>query len=368
MPRKKHEPQVERTALAIGHPEGGTQLALFEGWFVDSPSQTHTHEIFDAMPKYLLDRHAKVTTQVETLRRSFSFRQVEYTLRIAPAIIEKGEGDVGMYPGVREELVFRAILHLAVQQHVALRTSADKDGNLIISAVFTLSQLRKHLRASGHEFPIAELDEALLVSRLASYDLRRDGDSNRALMSSGLFMLYSAYDEDLKAEDKEGEKSHRYVVFNPLVTRSILERTFRAINYGKLMALDSPLARWIYERLSHNYRQAVKNGAITGAGYTLSLETILRESGITVEKRVRDSMNAVRKALKELGRKNVLDWTKPYDEKLVRGEKPRRGFPPVIGAIWILYPARGVVDEIIVGNQKAKGYRESAHSRKTPEV
>ena len=38
------------------------------------------------MPKYLLDRHSKVTTQVEALRRAFRFSDVEYTLRITPAI------------------------------------------------------------------------------------------------------------------------------------------------------------------------------------------------------------------------------------------------------------------------------------------
>ena len=342
--------------VPIADPARPESQLILADWFVDSPNKTHTHEIFDAMPKYLLDRHAKVTTQVETLRRSFQFRNNEYTLRIAPAILQRGEGDIGMYPGVREELVFRAILHLAVQQHVRLKTNADKDGNLVISAAFTLSQLRKHLRRSGHEFPIAELDEALLVSRLASYDLRREGESSRAMMSSGLFMLYSAHDEDLKAGDDPGDKSQRYVVFNPLITRSILEKTFRAINYEKLMSLNSPLARWVYERFSHNFTQAVRNGGVQGKGYTLSLETILRESGITAEKRVRDSINAVRKALKELGGKSVLDRMKPYDEKLLRGEKPSRGFPPVVGAIWTLYPSGGVVGEIVEANRKVKEY------------
>ena len=358
MPRRG-APSVKQVRFNDTPAKSENQLSLFNGWFVDSPGRTHTHEIFDAMPKYLLDRHAKVTTQVETLRRSFLFRDAEYTLRIAPAILERGKGDIGMYPGIREELVFRAILHMAVQQHVALQTNADKDGNLMISAAFTLSQLRKHLRKSGHEFPIAELDEALLVSRLASYDLRQDGDSTRALMSSGLFMLYSAYDQDLEARDDSGEKSYRYVVFNPLITRSILEKTFRAINYERLMSLNSPVARWIYERISHNYTQAVRNSATLKNGYTLSLETVLRESGITAEKRVRDSINAVRKALKELCEKKVLDWLKPYDEKLVRGEKPKRGFAPVVNAIWTLYPSNGVVGEIVEANQSAREYNPS---------
>ena len=94
------------------------------------------------------------------------------------------------------------------------------------------------------------------------------------------------------------------------------------------MRLDSPLARWFYERLSHTYRQAVKNGVVTGTGYRLSLETILRESGIAVEKRVRDSINAVRRALKELGEKQVLDYRTPYKEELVQSSKATSGRRP----------------------------------------
>ena len=355
MPRKSRN----STSAAISHAREQTsqeaQIELFKGWFAESAPHSQTLELFDAMPKYIFDRHAKATTEVRALRRSFSHRGVEYGLRITPAIVERDGKDLGVYPGVREELVFRAILHMAVQQHIGLRSKADKDGNLIISAAFTLSQLRKHLKKTGHEFPIAELDEAILVCRLASFDLRQNGDSARALMSCGIFMFYSGYDEDAATE--EGDKSHRYVVFNPLVTKSILERTFRAINYERLMMLESPLARWLYERLSHNFRQAEKSGSISQFGYNLSLETILRESGISAEKRVRDSIDAVRKALLELRNKGVLERMKAYDEKLSHGEKPKRGFPPVVGAVWTLYPSAAVVEEIIEGNQKARTYR-----------
>ncbi len=308
------------------------------------------------MPKYIFDRHAKATTQVGSLRRSFTHRSTEYALRITPAIVDRAGDDLGVYPGVREELVFRAILHMAVQQHIGLRTKADKEGNLIISAAFTLSQLRKHLKKSGHEFPIAELDEAILVCRLASFDLRQNGDAVRALMSCGIFMFYSGYDEDTSTAE-EGDKSHRYVVFNPLVTKSILEKTFRAINYERLMALDSPLTRWLYERLSHNFRQAEKGGAMKQVGYNLSLETILRESGIATERRTRDSIDAMRKALLELKSKGILDRMNPYAEKLLRGEKPKRGFAPIIGAVWTLFPSTAVVDEIIEGNVNARAYK-----------
>ena len=59
----------------------------------------------------------------------------------------------------------------------------------------------------------------------------------------------------------------------------------------------------------------------------------------------------------ELQNKGVLERAKAYDEKLSYGVKPKRGFPPVVGAVWTLYPSASVVDEIIEGNRKAQTYK-----------
>ena len=169
-------------------------------------------------------------------------------------------------------------------------------------------------------------------------------------------MTYSSLDEE---DDQDGVTANRYVVLNPLITRSILEKTFRSISYERLMALDSPLARWLYERLSHNFRQAEKAGALKNFGYNISLATILRESGISVESRIRNSVAAVRKALTQLCDQGVLDRLKPYEESLSYGPKPKRGLAPFIGAVWILYPSISVVEEIIKGNCEAKKLSKS---------
>lgn len=332
-------------------PSDKTQLELFKGWFATQANQSQTVELFDAMPKYVFDRHAKGTSAIQTIRRTFTHKSIEYGLRITPAIIERNGKDIGVFPGVREEMVVRTILHMAVQQLAKLKLGRDKDGNFLISASFTLSQLRKHLSAAGRKYSVVQIDEAIRVCRLSSLDLQSEAGGKKGLISSGIFMTYSALDEN--TSDKEGEGSHRYVVFNPLVTRSILEKSFRAINYERLMSLESPLARWLYERLSHNFRQAEKTGSIKKFGYNISLSTILLESGFTAEKRVRDSIDAVRKALIQLRDQGVLERFTPYEESLTYGVKSK-GPAPVVGAVWVLYPSASVVDEIIEGNQSAK--------------
>jgi hypothetical protein len=324
-----------------------TQLELFKGWFSSNTTESRTIELLEAVPKYIFDKHAKASSQVTVIRRSFTHRNVSYQLRIAPAIIDRNGKPIAVFPGEREEIIFRATLHLATQQQAALKTGMDKNGNLVIGAGFTLKQLEKHLRSINHGFPLAEIDEAIRVCRLASYDIKTTSGKKTAIMSAGLFLLYSAVDDEA---DLTGEQSFRYIVFNPLVTKSIVERTFRSINYERLMRISSPLARWLYDRISHNYRQAEKDAPLTGKGYHISSETILEESGIAREKRFRDNLKTIRSALEELKEKGVLSSFRPWTEILTYGEKPNRGPSPIIKGVWTLYLSNGLIEEIFKGH------------------
>lgn len=329
-----------------------TQGELFKGWLASESGQSRTIELFDAIPKYVFDKKAKTTTAIDALLREFEFRGHKYAVRIAPANIDRRGKSIGVYPGEREEIVTRALLQLTVQQRSQLRLGKDAKNNDTITASFTLSQLRKHLKSVGHEYPLAQIDEALQVCHGAVLKLTCEGGGKRDGLSSGIFQSYSAQD---KVSDKTGESAHRYVVFNPLVTASILEGTSRAINFERVMALKSPLSRWLYDRLSHNFRQAVKNGGVLGTGYHIALSTILRESGITTEDRQRKNIEKVRAALEQLKEQAVLDLMCPYKEEATYGDTPvGGGRRPVEGVTWTLYPSRALVEEIIRGNQEAK--------------
>ena len=327
------------------------QLELFKGWLTSESNQSRTVELFDAIPKYVFDKKAKTTTKIEGIVREFEFRKVPYNVTITPANIERKGNFIGVYPGEREEIVTRGLLQLTVQQRAQLRLGKDERNNDTISASFTLSQLRKHLQAFGHNYSLPQIDEALRVCQDASIRLTCEDGSKKAMLSSGIFQSYSALDAK---GDKTGESAYRHVVFNPLVTSSILEGTSRTINFERVMSLKSPLSRWLYDRLSHNFRQAVKGGAIVDKGYHISLSTILRESGFTAEEQQRNNIKKVRSALAELKAQAVLDLMCAYKEVLTHGEKPARGPAPVADVVWTLYPSRALVDEIIRGNQDAK--------------
>ena len=328
------------------------QLELFNGWLSAESNQSRTVELFDAIPKYIFDKKAKTTTVIEAIEREFRFRDVMYSVRIAPANIDRKGKAIGVYPGEREEIVTRTLFYMSCQQLAKLKLGHDKDGTVQISASFTLSQLRKYLSSFGHNYSTPQIDEALRVCQNASISLSCEGGGKDAVLQSGIFMSYSG--QNTKS-DKTGESSLRYVVFNPLVTSSILETTSRAINFERVMKLKSPLSRWLYDRVSHVFRQAVKGGSVLDKGYRISLSTILRESGFTPDERVRHNVAVVKRALTELQENGVLERLKPYKEEITYGEVPKTGGRrPLEDVMWTLYPSTVVVEEIISDNKARK--------------
>ena len=76
-----------------------------------------------------------------------------------------------------------------------------------------------------------------------------------------------------------------------------------------------PLARWLTQRMSHNYRQARKNSYVDNDGYHIALKTILDERGLLREIRLRDNLKSVREALAEMKQGRIFRKSHPFDEK-----------------------------------------------------
>ena len=114
--------------------------------------------------------------------------------------------------------------------------------------------------------------------------------------------------------------------------------------------------------MSHNYRQARKNGYVHNDGYRISLQTILQERGLPREKRLRANVEAVREAIEDMKAQNILSQMHPFDEELVHA--PSKGRPKIADAIWNLYPSAEFVDEIIEGNKEMKQAHRQAGGNK----
>ena len=112
--------------------------------------------------------------------------------------------------------------------------------------------------------------------------------------------ILSNYTGDFAERDPTGEDSRVAMTYHPLATQAILGLAFYPINQVRVGKLKRPLARWLTTRMSHNYRQARKNGYVHNDGYHISLQTILEERGLPREKRLRANVEAVREAIEEM--------------------------------------------------------------------
>lgn len=276
------------------------QLNIFEYLDTKDSKYSNTIELYDVLPKYDWGKQREYKDLSNaTVKRQCQLRGTTFHVVVKPAIISKKGGNVLIYPSAREELVEDALRKLAVNGN-----GLFIDGNA--GVLFTLYELQAELKKRGHTLSLSEIKEAIEVCRYSSLDCTsEDGES---YISSSFFpMIGLTTRSDYK--NKKGI-AKCYVQFNPLVTESILNLTFRQYNYQIGMEIKSPLARYIYKRMSHYWLQASKKDP-----YTPSLVSYLRQSPRGLSKRMSENSRAMRNSLDILISHNVID---SYEESLIK--------------------------------------------------
>lgn len=331
--------------------------------FVDhtDDGKSNTVELFDALVIYSMD-HARDNARF--LDATKVFRGRTYNVRVTPAAVPRDGKPAMVLPGLRESLVEKALRKIASEDLDNIgATQKESNGSAEVWVKFSLYQLRKTLAEQGHHFTIAQLEEAINV--LQGARLTVTGDLGEYIDGANTNFLQSVVWRKKKTGDEEGREFKICAKLHPYITHSILARTFRQIDFAKLMRPKNDLAQWIYIRLSHNYTQASDSDYIKfkmqdkNAGYHLALSTIIRETGCsfaTTSKAVR----AVRAALTVLSKQDVLmskDWTgRPFQgwEEIVQYDDSNGGRRPIKDVIFHLFPSMAVVDDIVKANQKSR--------------
>lgn len=282
---KKSKKELEKPKLFSQHKqEKPHQLTLFE-LLKDEEEYSHTVELYDFMPKYVWGKVERVGgVYLPTLRREFECRGRKYSLEIAPARITDGDTEIECFPSKREEMVEDALRKMMAEgQGIFL------DGEAGIS--FTLYQLQKELKNTGHSYSTQQIKQALTILARTSIELKSEDAE---------IEIYFSPIETLGFKGKNDEKQ-TFVRFSPLVTKSIQERSFRLINYEQVMSYKSVIARLLHKRLSHHYTQASMTDP-----YHFLLTTAIRDFGLTKQEQLRNNQIEVEKALEEMKGKNVV--------------------------------------------------------------
>ena len=127
--RRRRRPERKKLAgeaMKSIHSAMDVQLELLAPWYAQRPEDSHTLDLFDAVPKYPLRLRA-LWTRRNVLPSILSSVAGCYRAEILPAQIkDPATGQERLvFPGGREELVERALRYLAVQQIAKVRLTPD---------------------------------------------------------------------------------------------------------------------------------------------------------------------------------------------------------------------------------------------------
>ncbi|CAM5558316.1 hypothetical protein [Eoetvoesiella caeni] len=315
-----------------------SQLDLFELTEPDPRKQnpySNTIELYDALLKYNWDEREIDDIQTAGYVRSIRIGGQDYVTKVTPALIQRGSKKVLIYPGTREEIVEQALRKFVV----------DGQGRISggeVGVTFTMYQLQKELASRGRTMDLAELSEAIEVCHGAQLECTTQG--GKKVVSSNFFPTIAITRRD-EYEAAPGE-ARCYVRFNPLVTESIINLTFRQYNYEIGMSITSRLARYMHRRMSHYWTQASENDP-----YTLSLVTFLEQSPRGLSKLMAENIRAMKSALTALINHKIVST---YDEERIKKGRS------IVDVKYAIYPHKDFISQMIASNRHHNSLRIKA--------
>ena len=297
-------------------------------------SYSTTTELYDVLPKYIHDDVEKLRTTdglLKSLTRDFVFKKQKMTLTISPALVKTNGVEKAFYPSVREEII----------EDVLRKFATDPDRNEFLddrlSVKFSLYDLWKELRRIGHTYDYSQIKESLKI--LVKTNLEIITEDNRVTFSSNMFETLGIVDcnENMQFEYDENysKKVIYFIRFNSLVTKSIKEKTWRILNYEQCMSYKKNISRWLHKRISNMFLNAKIE-----IPYNILLSTIIRDSGMTEYKQLRDARKQVISCLEEMIKVGSIDR---YEIKTIFDEKKQNKIKDVK---FLLYVSQSFYDDI----------------------
>jgi hypothetical protein len=259
---------------------------------------------------------------------------------------------VAMFPAEREEIIEDTI------RHMVITGEAESCGNGLF--YFRLSQLRDKLKRENHSMSLAEIKEALTLCNKVNLSIRsQDGSLS---FSSSIFPLLAIGIEASKIReevrrnaetdgDSPNGKRRAMIVSDPetwgcvvsfhhLVNFSIDNLRFRKMNYARGLTIKSPLARFLYKRMSLYWTQASPSHP-----YQFLLESMLSQAPAKTYGRIYEKQRAMVNALDALIKSSALE---SYEfEKIKEGRQ-------WVNTAFKLVPHPSFVSDIISANWQAK--------------
>lgn len=245
--------------------------------------------LYDALPKFVWDARASADTskRPEPIIREFRYANKNYTMVIGAAFLTdiNTKQTTFHYPSQKESIVEEALRKMAVSSENSL--FLDHQAGLR----FTIYSLEKELKKYGHTASVPEIKKSLDILAHTRIDLYEGtGSQTRNKITFSPIENLGYKDSSNTEEDTE-----TFAVFAPLVTKSILEKTFRMLNYERVMSYRSNIARFVHKKIVLVFTQASNDKF-----YEVNLSTLIRDLGLTPQKRIEANKRMIEKVFFEM--------------------------------------------------------------------
>jgi len=326
----------------LSHIPSSQQFDLFSSfWGKNVADLSNTIELWDAIPKYSFTARRQNKARDEKGRLSvysydFLYSKRACRVEIQPASIKDDDGSFkDFYPSVDEELVEEVLRKIFADQQFGRHDVGATESWV----KFSLQMIRKELKKRGKARSIDEIKRSLdiLAKTTISFFVEDDKDPVyiNPILSDVTRVSREKYLNDGTAM--------WWAKFPALISKSINALSYRQFNYGKLMHLESQLARWLHKKLSHNY-----TNAHILQPYEILFSTIQRDSGLLTHPRMNANVVACETALDELKSDPILillSWSK----------QERRGLKNKINDIlYTFQPHPDFVSEVKAANARQR--------------
>jgi len=333
------------------------QYDLFTTFFGKNKDLSNTIELWDAIPKYsVLSRQQNVLRDekgnLPVFEQDFEYRpsgknmpdSIPCKLSIQPASIKNHKGVyTQFYPSTDEELVEEVLKKIFTDQKFGHHDPTSSESWVR----FSLNMVQKELKKRGKTRSLDQIKQSLEILSRAVCEVQFAGKTKKLVYTNPVLTDLT---RTTRSDYLEDPKSMWCAKLPALISKSVNELTYRQFNYGTLMNLSSPLARWLHKRLSHQYIQASLLHP-----YSINFTSMKRDSGLLHHSRTSSNLDTVHAAMEELVKNNVL--LTYVQEVRKRGQK-------IEEVKYTLTPTAEFQQEIKAANAKQRDHREELGTRK----
>lgn len=244
---------------------------------------------FSMLPMFFWTKPDRINDRfLDSFERDFVYKKIKHRVRVSPAAIKDDEGrDRYVYQGTKESIILDTLIKMAADGRHAKTVLADG----LLTVIFSRTDLQQELEKHGHTYAYRQINEAFDVMFKTSVELTVEGvegtDNFHPISNYGI-------------RGKDGE-DFTYVTFCPMLTEALKTNSFRLINFKKLMSYKGVIARLLHKRFTDVFTQVDDTN-----NYHLSMNTMFRDFGLSLDTRVSARLIESRKAIEQLKEQKVV--------------------------------------------------------------